>query len=231
MSYGYPVYAYYPAPGSSYPAQGYAYYPPVRAYAYPPGSSARAPAYAYPPAYSYAPARVAPRPSPAPLAKREVTDQEKRANQLSAQLEIVRRERDQAQAELAVWTGLGVTPEQVKDFRALLNQLQEENRSLVRQNSDLDFKLSRYIGVEKEVKMPIELHGRVQAVDPKYQFVVLNIGEKQGLARNGKLLVNRDGHLVAKVRLTTVEANSSIANILPDWKLAEVREGDQVIHQ
>jgi hypothetical protein len=35
---------------------------------------------------------------------------------------------------------------------------------------------------------------------------------------------------VAKVRVTKVEPNRSIANIMPDWKQAEVMEGDQVVY-
>jgi hypothetical protein len=175
-----------------------------------------------------APARVAPRTQPA-VAK-QPTDTEKRVSHLSAELARVTRERDEAEAELALWTGLGVSREQIQQFQQQLAKLQAENVSLVRRNSDLDYRLSWFTGTEKEVKMPAGLTGHVMAVDKKYSFVVLNVGESQGVAKNGKLLVNRGGKLVGKVRVTRVEPNSSVANILPDWKLAEVREGDQVLH-
>jgi cell shape-determining protein MreC len=72
--------------------------------------------------------------------------------------------------------------------------------------------------------------GKVLVVDPKYDFVVLNVGGNQGVVENGRLLVNRDGKLVAKLRVTKVEPNRSIANIVPDWKQSEVMEGDQVVY-
>ena len=67
------------------------------------------------------------------------------------------------------------------------------------------------------------------AVDPKYDFVILNIGREQGVLENAKMLVNRDGKLVGRVQITNVEPNRSVANILQEWKQDELMEGDQVI--
>ena len=65
-------------------------------------------------------------------------------------------------------------------------------------------------------------------VDPKFDFVVLDIGEDQGVIPDGEMLVSREGKLVAKVVVRSVEKNRCIANILPGWKLGEVIEGDEV---
>jgi hypothetical protein len=247
----YPVYGYY----YNYPAYGYAYAPPAYpyvqpAYAYQPAQpyglvptpgavapTARpaltAPLYDYSRAgrQLYRPVAsartVAGATPPAPADTSALAERERRTND---ELTRVRGERDQARTELSIWSALGVTPEQIRGFQQQLAKLQAQNKFLVRQNSELEFKLSRYEGPEKEVKMPTILTGKVLAVDSKYEFVVLNIGGNQGVAKNGKLLVHRDGKLVAKLRVTTVESNSSIANIMPDWKVATVREGDQVIH-
>ena len=45
---------------------------------------------------------------------------------------------------------------------------------------------------------------------------------------NGELLVSRDGKLVAKVIVRTMEKDRCIANVVPGWKLGELIEGDQV---
>ena len=52
---------------------------------------------------------------------------------------------------------------------------------------------------------------------------------KQGVVERGELLVNRDGKLVAKLRVTGVEPKRCIANVLPEWKQADVMEGDAVL--
>jgi len=43
------------------------------------------------------------------------------------------------------------------------------------------------------------------------------------------LLVNRDGRLVAKVKITSVQKNRCVANVMPGWQLGDVIEGDLVI--
>jgi cell shape-determining protein MreC len=65
-------------------------------------------------------------------------------------------------------------------------------------------------------------------VDPKWQFVVLDVGEDQGIIKDGELLVSRDGKLVAKVVVRSVEKGRSIANLMPGWTFGEVVEGDLV---
>jgi hypothetical protein len=79
------------------------------------------------------------------------------------------------------------------------------------------------------VLLPAGIRGKVLVLDPKYNFVVLNVGEDQGLLEHGELLVKRDGNLVAKVIVTRVQKGQSIANVLPGWSLGEILEGDQVI--
>lgn len=67
------------------------------------------------------------------------------------------------------------------------------------------------------------------AVDPKWDFVVLNVGEDQGVLQNGELLVSRDGKLVAKVIVRSVQKDRCIANMVPGWKLGDIYEGDVAI--
>ena len=41
--------------------------------------------------------------------------------------------------------------------------------------------------------------------------------------------MNRDGRLVAKVIVRSVQKDRCVANIMPGWELGPVLEGDQVI--
>ncbi len=166
-----------------------------------------------------------------------LAEQEKRANQVSEELTKVTGERNDAQTELSMWKQLQVTPDQIRGFKEQLARSNEErdryadeNKILLRSNSELKVELSRFIGPDLDPPMRQGLIGKILAVDPRYDFVVLDVGGNQGVVENGKLLVNRDGKLVAKVRVTKVEANRSIANIMPDWKQADVLEGDQVVY-
>jgi hypothetical protein len=77
------------------------------------------------------------------------------------------------------------------------------------------------------------LTGKVLAYNPGWNFVVLNIGDKQGLRNGVQLVVTRGGQMVGKVRVTTVEPSTAIADVLPGT-LAQgqsVQPGDSVIFQ
>ena len=78
------------------------------------------------------------------------------------------------------------------------------------------------------IELRADLTGQVIVVDPKWDFVVLNIGDDQGAVEDGEMLVSRDGKLVAKVIIRRVDKDRCIANVMPGWKLGELIEGDVV---
>jgi len=136
------------------------------------------------------------------------------------------------------WTALGYPIDQVrqkleqnKSLAAERDVIVSEKKVLLRRATELQARLDRYERPEdRDVPLPAGTKGKVVAVDPKYDFVVLDIGANQQLVEGAKMLVNRDGRLVAKVKITRVEANRAIANIMPEWKQEDVLEGDQVVY-
>jgi hypothetical protein len=161
--------------------------------------------------------------------------QTKRADELGDKLAKTTKERDDAQNSLAAYSATGLTPDQVfklnknlKDARAEVEAVNGEKVVLLRTITRLTNELAKYIGPEQYVKLPADMHGKITVVDPKWDFVVLNIGEDQGMIPEGELLVSRQGKLVAKVIVRTVQKDRSIANLVPGWKLGEMIEGDEV---
>jgi cell shape-determining protein MreC len=119
-----------------------------------------------------------------------------------------------------------------KDMRALqdkMDAVEDEKKVLQRQLTRVQNELDVFKRPEHHVELPASLVGKVLVTDPKWDFVVLNVGEDQGVLENGELLVSRDGKLVAKIKITSVQKNQSIGNILPGSQLGEVLEGDKVI--
>ena len=109
------------------------------------------------------------------------------------------------------------------------DQFAVENGILLGQVQKLGVELARYTGSSVKVSLPGNLHGKVTAVDAQFDFVVLDIGENQGVREHGELLVSRGEKLVGKIRVLDVKKDYSIANILPDWKQGEIQTGDLVI--
>jgi|YelNatPaOPRAMG01_1025707.scaffolds.fasta_scaffold00490_17 regulator of replication initiation timing len=159
-------------------------------------------------------------------------EQETLARSKIEELNKLTSQYNEAQRTLARWQVLGVTPEQVEEIKTTLAQLKKEkevllgeNSVLLKNNNKLRDELAKYIGTNTVVEMP-GLKAKVVAVDPKWEFVVLDAGSLQGAREQGILLVSRNGKLVGKIKITSVETNRCIANILPEWKISEIKEGD-----
>ena len=76
------------------------------------------------------------------------------------------------------------------------------------------------------------LTGQVLAVNRAYNFLVISLGDKQGVAMNGEMIVKRGGLQVARVKITSVEPTTSIADIVPGslGRGVNVQAGDEVIY-
>jgi myosin heavy subunit len=166
----------------------------------------------------------------------DAAEQKKRADKLTDDLTRTRGERDDAQRELAAYKATGLTPQEIvganKKIKGLEDNLsasETENKILSQKIKNLNNELAQYKPNPQPVQLPAKLEGKVLVSDPKWAFVVLNVGEDQGILERGELLVNRDGKLVAKVKVSSVQKNRSVANVLPGWQLGEILEGDQVI--
>lgn len=76
------------------------------------------------------------------------------------------------------------------------------------------------------------LAGTIRAVDLNWNFVVLDLGDRQGVVNNAEMIITRGGSMVGKVRITSVEPGQSIADIVPNSVPAgvSVQRGDRVIY-
>lgn len=166
----------------------------------------------------------------------EADKQIKKATDLAGKLTTTTEERDTARAELAAYVGTGYKPEQISALGKQIDQTQKAleamadekkilERALTRKSAELD----RILGKSETIEMPAKLQGKIVVSDPKWEFVVINVGEDEGVLPYGELLVSRDGVLVAKVIVRDVQKGRSIANLMPGWKLSDVAEGDLVI--
>jgi hypothetical protein len=163
---------------------------------------------------------------------------EGRADRISEQLKTVMQERDDARRQLAAWEAVVLPPDQVRGLAERLNKTERErqavadaNAELRREKSMLEARLARFDWrSEREPVMRTGVKAKVLALDPKWGFVVLNIGSEQGAVERGELLVHRDGRFIAKVKVVRTESNRCIANILPESQGGEIMEGDEAFH-
>jgi len=144
---------------------------------------------------------------------------------------------DEDEATLEKWRQIGLKPEEVSAMIAELKKtLKErdvligENKIIAKRADDLQRQLFNLVGPDTAVALPTGLKGKVLVVDPKFDFVVLDIGDEQGVKERGEMMVNRQGKLIGKVRISSVQKDRCVATVLPAWKRGEIMEGDQVIY-
>ncbi|MGA7880801.1 MAG: hypothetical protein WBV90_11060 [Terrimicrobiaceae bacterium] len=151
--------------------------------------------------------------------------------QLTSDLQSKTQELEQRGA-----AGSSTTAEPTSDQQA---QLAEQQTLIAKLQSDLDSSRSQLSALTKkeqdraQQRMRNGLQGRILAVNPAWNFVVLNLGDRNGVVNNAELLVKRGTQFMGKVRVTSVEPSTSIADIVANSvpQGATISPGDDVIYQ
>jgi uncharacterized protein (DUF3084 family) len=122
------------------------------------------------------------------------------------------------------------------EAQARMTELETVNQQLQDQNTSLSTQISELRRKEdgrQKVQMRQGLSGTILAVNQAWNFVVLSLGDRQGVVPNAEMLVQRDGQFLGKIRVTSVEPSTSIADILVRTvpRGLSVMPGDRVIYQ
>ena len=163
--------------------------------------------------------------------------QRARGDELDTQLSEVTDQLLDARRELQSWIALGVDQQyvytmkqRIADAHDEIAAITEEKTVLLRQMDQMRYELGRFVGPTQKVVMRDGLEGSVQAIDSDWGFVIVNVGEKDGARENGELLVSREGKLIGKLLISSVEDNRSIANVIPGWVQSDIQVGDVVAY-
>jgi predicted RNase H-like nuclease (RuvC/YqgF family) len=126
----------------------------------------------------------------------------------------------------------GPTPEvsaALQEKETLINELQTKLENARAEVSTMRERETN----RQQLKMRDGLQGRILAVNNAWNFVVLNLGDKNGVVSNAEMLVKRGNSLIGKVRITSVEPATSIADIVVSSvpQGVSISPGDNVIFQ
>ncbi|MBU1087002.1 MAG: hypothetical protein KKD05_05715 [Candidatus Omnitrophica bacterium] len=80
----------------------------------------------------------------------------------------------------------------------------------------------------KPLPQPAKLEGQVLVVNKEFAFVVVNIGEKDGIKNSEILTVFRGTEILGKVQVERIYDTMSSAVILPEQTFKDIQEGDIV---
>jgi hypothetical protein len=128
---------------------------------------------------------------------------------------------------------------QVDDLRRQLDSAEKEKAFLSEKLQDIQDRADqpkegkkRREAVRETAPRRTGLRGTVLAVNQAYNFVVLNLGTRHGVESNAEMLVLRDGALVGKIRISSVEPATAIGDIITGSlaRGAQMQPGDNVIY-
>jgi len=142
------------------------------------------------------------------------------SSDLQSQVDDLRHQLDGAEKEKALLAeklqDAQQRPAQVKEAPKAETRKRRETASVQRESS------SHRAGV----------HGAVLAYNQAYNFVVLNLGARNGVEPNSEMLVLRDGTLIGKIRISSVEPATAIGDIMTNSlaRGVQVQPGDSVIY-
>ena len=144
-----------------------------------------------------------------------------------------------ADATAGVPGGEGISPNEMKtqldDTKKQLEAAEQEKAVLADKVKEAQ---DRVTAIEEEKKRRESgasapgVHGTVLAVNQAYNFVVLSMGDRQGVVPNSEMLVMRSGALIGKIRISSVEPTTSIGDIITNSlaRGVQVQPGDTVIY-
>lgn len=167
--------------------------------------------------------------------------------QISTFKEQVTQLQAQLQAEIALKEELKVKidefEERAKELEGTLVQLRQSNiapKPLVSQiekplqNIPAIVKESEIedeeVNLEKIVVLPREIpEGRILSVDKETGFVIINIGEKDGVDMGSVMSVYRGKDYLGDIKVSRIQPEMSAADLLPPFSSRLVRKNDQVV--
>lgn len=128
--------------------------------------------------------------------------------ELQAQLDDARQQLDSAELEK------GLLSEKMQAVKERSSQLEDEKKR-------------RAI-----VRGKVGVRGTILAVNQAYNFVVLNLGGRNGVEAHSEMLILRDGTYIGKIRISSVEPATAIGDIITSTlaRGVQVQKGDIVIY-
>lgn len=124
---------------------------------------------------------------------------------------------------------------QLDDARQQLDVAQRE-KSLLSEKAQAVSERSSQLEDEKKRRAvahrKVGVQGKVLAVNQAYNFVVLNLGGRNGVEPHSEMLIIRDGTYIGKIRISSVEPATAIGDIITSTLARGVRvqPGDIVIY-
>ena len=171
---------------------------------------------------------------------RSLAKVETRAEEAQAELDNVNELIATAQKDLPGVT-LAELPGEIKRLNDQKNTMERQleelelladklNQAVAKTKTDIN-REQGILGESKKRVADNDFEASIKTVNNQWGFVVVGAGENAGLTGASKLLVQRDGRLIGKLSISTLENSQAIAEVIPNSLApgARILPGDRVI--
>ncbi len=120
---------------------------------------------------------------------------------------------------------------QVADLNAQIGTLNDKLAELEEENGMLKGQLEKCEGAlnPDNITMKVGTTAKIVYANADWNFVVIDIGSADGAQAGAEMIIHRDDNMIGKIRLSAVRDNVTIAEVLPEYQKATVKEGDDVL--
>lgn len=168
---------------------------------------------------------------------------------LREQFEVLKQEKEKMAKQIK--EGVSVSQEKFQELEvkwkveaSLREKFETKLKEIVIHNKEIsekygvDFQTGQLIIKEPEEKVELEKivvvpdevpEGRILSVDIATEFIIVNLGEKDGIERGNIMSVYRGKEYLGDVRITRVQPEMAAADLIPPFSSRLVRKNDQVL--
>jgi hypothetical protein len=173
-------------------------------------------------------------------AQKEKKDLQTRLHENETEIAQLLKRTEEAEGKPAVGTNpaIAARPSLQAQLEEAMKQLDaaEREKALLSDKIRASRERSPQLETERKKRLPgggnPGIRGTVLAVNHAYNFVVLNLGGRQGVEPNSEMVVLRGGSFIGKIRISSVEPATAIGDIITSSlaRGVQVQPGDTVIY-
>lgn len=111
-----------------------------------------------------------------------------------------------------------------QEYQSALKEVSTEENKEKQDSKDKKVELDKIVVVPNEVPQ-----GRVLSIDNDTEFVIINLGEKDGVKPGDMMSILRGQEFLGDVKITRVQSEMSAADLIPPLSPKLLRKNDQVV--
>lgn len=123
---------------------------------------------------------------------------------------------------------------EITDLSEKYKVAESENKLLASAKEKAEFELKKLRETE-ELRRPgstksVSLSGKIVAVNPTWNFVILDLGKNDQVVEGLSMVIYRGEKMIGKAKVVTVDATTSVADLVPGTPAQAIEVGDQVVY-